>query len=193
MKHYLDITLLPDSEVTLGFIWQKVYQQVHIALVDNKVAENESAIAIAFPNYADKAYPLGNKLRLLVKEEQRLKQLNIQHWLKRFEDYVHISSIKAVPEPIDKYASFSRNQFTTNSERLARRRAKRHGESYEQALQHYEGFDDEQSTLPFINVRSLTKDKQFKLFIEHKIARTMKEGKFNCYGLGKTIATVPCF
>ncbi|MFT6209378.1 MAG: CRISPR-associated endonuclease Csy4, partial [Colwellia sp.] len=49
MKYYLDITLLPEADITLGFIWQKVYQQIHIALVDNKIGMNESAIAVAFP------------------------------------------------------------------------------------------------------------------------------------------------
>ena len=41
MKYYLDMTLLPDTDITLDFIWQKIYQQVHIALVDNKIADNQ--------------------------------------------------------------------------------------------------------------------------------------------------------
>ena len=40
MNYYIDITLLPDPEITLSFIQQKVYQQVHIALAENKVEEN---------------------------------------------------------------------------------------------------------------------------------------------------------
>ena len=65
MNYYQDITLLPDAVITLGFIWQKVYQQVHIALAENKIAENQSAIAVAFPEYGSKGFPLGSKLRLL--------------------------------------------------------------------------------------------------------------------------------
>ena len=38
MKHYIEITLLPDAEVGLGFIWQKMYQQIHLALVEVKDA-----------------------------------------------------------------------------------------------------------------------------------------------------------
>ncbi|MFA0280003.1 type I-F CRISPR-associated endoribonuclease Cas6/Csy4, partial [Vibrio sp. 10N.222.55.F8] len=51
MNYYQEITLLPDAEISLGFIWQNVFQQVHIALVDNKVAANQSAIAVGFPEY----------------------------------------------------------------------------------------------------------------------------------------------
>jgi len=61
MKYYLDITLLPDAETNLGFLWHKVYQQVHIALVENKVAKNQSEIAVSFPEYGSKAFPLGAK------------------------------------------------------------------------------------------------------------------------------------
>ena len=80
MKYYLDITLLPDTDITLGFIWQKIYQQVHIALVDNKVGKNESVIAVAFPQYGEGAFPLGNQLRLLAETEQQLQTLNIEQW-----------------------------------------------------------------------------------------------------------------
>ena len=114
MKYYLDITLLPDNEITLGFIWHKVYQQIHIALVENKVAENESDIALSFPQYCekDKAFPLGNKLRLFSPTQAILKKLSIATWLKQFTDYTHITSIKSVPETVNEYACFSRKQFT---------------------------------------------------------------------------------
>ncbi|HHL31776.1 MAG TPA: type I-F CRISPR-associated endoribonuclease Cas6/Csy4, partial [Oceanospirillales bacterium] len=81
MNYYQDITLLPDAEITLGFIWQKVYQQVHIALADNKIAENQSAIAVAFPEYGSKGFPLGRKLRLLAETQEQLEQLDIKKWL----------------------------------------------------------------------------------------------------------------
>ncbi|MDG2898076.1 type I-F CRISPR-associated endoribonuclease Cas6/Csy4, partial [Vibrio parahaemolyticus] len=46
MDYYQEITLLPDADISLGFIWQNVFQQVHLALVDNKVADNQSSIAV---------------------------------------------------------------------------------------------------------------------------------------------------
>ena len=193
MKYYLDITLLPDTEITLGFIWHKVYQQIHIALAENKVADNESAIALSLPNYGDHKFPLGNKLRLLAETEQVLDTLAINTWLKRFTDHTHITSIKSVPESVNEYACFSRKQVKTNFSRLARRRAKRHNETFEQALQHYVSFEDEKTKLPFINIKSLSKGEQFRLFIERKVSEQAEKGKFNCYGLSKEQATVPWF
>jgi CRISPR-associated endonuclease Csy4 len=193
MKYYLDITLLPDIEIPLGFIWQKVFHQVHIALADNKVGENESEIALSLPNYGDKAFPLGNKLRLFSASEQALERLTITKWLKRFTDHTHITSVKAVPESTNEYVCFTRKQFNTNISRLARRRAKRHMETFDQALQHYASLADEQTKLPFINMKSLTNDTQFRLFIDRTITKAPKQGAFNCYGLSHATGTVPWF
>ncbi len=199
MKYYLDITLLPDTEIALGFIWFKVYQQVHIALAENKNDDNQSNIALSFPQYYEKnkIFPLGNKLRLLSPTAELLEKLSITTWLKRFVDHTHITSIKAVPESVTQHACFSRKQFTTNLSRLARRRAKRHEETFEQALQHYASFKDKETKLPYINVKSLTKDEQFKLFIDCELSKEAKGCDFTCYGLSarekENQATVPWF
>lgn len=197
MKYYQDITLMPDAEANLGFLWQKVYQQVHIALADNKIAENESAIAISFPEYGDKGFPLGGKLRLLANEEMLLKQFNVEQWLSRLMDYTHIKPVKEVPVAVSQYACFRRKQFKSNILKEAQRRAKYIGESIEEALQHYKDYET-QSSLPFINMNSLSMDgevalnRSFKLFVEKKIVNEQVSGTFNCYGLSKA-ATVPCF
>jgi len=198
MKYYLDITLMPDPEITLGFIWQKVYQQVHIALAENKIAESSSAIALAFPQCSqnrDKnvAFPLGNKLRIFAPSEELLDKLAINSWLKRFTDHTHITSIKTVPEKVNEFVCVKRKQCKTNLSRLARRRAKRKEETFEKALQHYASFKDEQSKQPYINVTSLSKKEQFRLFVEQKKVNEAIEGEFTCYGLSKEQATVPWF
>ncbi len=191
MKHYLDITLLPDAEANLGFLWQKVYQQIHLALVENKVGENQSLVAISFPEYGSKTFPLGSKLRLLAEEASLLEGLNLPKWLNRLNDYCHFTSIKSTPTETE-YVMFRRQQFSSNVERLARRRAKRKDESYEQALVHFEGFANEQSELPYINSQSLSGDERFRLFIDKAIKPSDVPGTFDCYGLSKT-ATVPWF
>ena len=191
--HYLDIILLPDVEDNIGFIWQKVYQQVHIALSDNKIAENKSVIACSFPGYAFKDFPLGNKLRLLASSDDLLESLSVNYWLKRLADYVHITAIKSVPDSVTEYVCFSRKQFNTNISRMARRRAKRKGEPFEQALLHYSDFKDEQTNLPYINIKSLSRGEQFRLFIEQSVEGEAVSGEFNCYGLAKDKATVPWF
>ncbi len=191
MNHYLDITLLPDAEANLGFLWQKVYQQIHLALVENKVGENQSLVAISFPEYGSKIFPLGSKLRLLAEEASLLESLNLPKWLNRLTDYCHYTSIKPTPD-VKEYAVFRRKQFSSNVDRLARRRVKRKDETYEQALSHFEGFENEQSELPYINSQSLSGDKRFRLFIDKAIKPNDVLGTFDCYGLSKT-ATVPWF
>ncbi len=197
MKYYQDITIMPDAEANLGFLWQKVYQQVHLGLVENKIAENQSAIAVSFPEYGDEFFPLGDKLRLLANEEALLKQLNIEKWLSRLMDYTHIKPIKEVPVTVNKFACFKRKQFKSNLLKEAQRRAKYKGESINAALEHFKHYQTE-SSLPFISMSSLSMEgdislnRNFKLFIERKISSEQKSGTFNCYGLSKT-ATVPWF
>lgn len=200
MKHYFDITLLPDAEANLGFLWQKVFQQVHIALVDNKVGDNESAIALSIVNYGGKDFPLGDKLRLLAKNEEALQKLDIGHWLNRLSDYCHIKPIKPVPANVTKYACFKRKSVKS-IEKKAQRRAKHLNIPYGEVLAYLlkEGRSDK-CKLPYINVESQNTKKrverdvscQFSLFIEQAFFEAPASGKFDCYGLSKT-ATVPWF
>lgn len=192
MQWYIDITLLPDAEVSLGFIWQKVFGQIHLALVEQKQPNGQSAIAVSFPAYGDKTFPLGNKLRLFATNRDELEQLNLANWLIRLQDYTHCTSPKEVPGSVEGYVRFNRVQFDTNIERLARRRAKRKSESIEAALAHYSGFDARNSKLPFINIQSISKRERFRLFIDREFCDQALDGEFSCYGLGKT-ATVPWF
>ena len=200
MKYYLDITLLPDAEANLGFLWHKVFQQVHIALVDNKVADNESAIALAIVGYGDRTFPLGNKLRLLAANEHSLVKLRIAGWLNRLSDYCHISSIKTVPTGIKQHARFNRKNVQS-IEKKARRRAIHLGKPYHEVLAFLvaEG-KSEKCKLPFILLESQDTKKRatqgvschFQLFIEQTLGDEPISGKFDCYGLSK-IATVPWF
>lgn len=191
MKVYFDITLLPDAEANLGFLWQKVFTQVHLALVENKLPDGNSAVAVSFPTYAGKDFPLGSKLRLMAGDEEELQDLNLPEALSRLTDYCHLSSIKSVPQT-SFHANFWRIRFDSNIERLARRRAKRKEISFEEALEHYAGFDEEQSKLPYIQIQSLSKDERFRLFVKKTELDEAVDGVFNCYGLSKT-ATVPWF
>jgi CRISPR-associated endonuclease Csy4 len=199
MKYYLDITLLPDSEVSLGFIWQKVYQQVHIALVDNKVGENESAIAVAFPLYGEHTFPLGNKLRLLAEDESQLKTLNINRWLNRLEDYVHIKSIKPVPEH-STHVCFVRKHvrgkegIDKKMQAKAEYWSKKWGTPLDECLQSLEKSkpkaDRKDTKRPFIwlesqetKQRNEADNSKFPLFIKKVDVAEQQTGVFNCYGL----------
>lgn len=192
MKYYLDITLLPDTEANLGFLWHKVYQQIHLALVEHKTGDNTSDVAVSFPEYSVGRYPMGSKLRLFAASEKSLQALDLPQWLQHYTDYTHCTSITAVPGSVTQYAVFKRVQFDTNIERMARRRVKRKDETLEQALAYLSGFTDQTSKLPFINMNSLSKGQQFRFFIQRDMALEPAKGLFNTYGLSHT-ATVPWF
>ncbi len=190
MNNYQEITLLSSPEIPLNFIWQKVYQQIHLALVECKEADGSNLIGISFPLYSVERKSLGNKLRLFSSKE-KLSQLNIQQWLDRFTDYVHVTGIRDVPANCS-YALFSRIQAKSNIERLARRRAKRKGISTQQAIEEFNGFNNEELNLPFIKLKSLSSAHDFRLFISHRISSENVNGSFNLYGLSSK-ATIPWF
>jgi CRISPR-associated endonuclease Csy4 len=199
MKYYLDITLLPEADITLGFIWQKVYQQVHIALVENKVGKNESAIAVSFPRYGEHAFPLGDQLRLFANEESRLTMLNISNWLSRFKDYVHIKSIKAVPAKFT-YVAFVRQHVKGEARierdmlKKAKRWSEKSGQPIEVCLAELEKSRPKATnSLPFIWLesqetkrRESNSESKFPLFIKKVDIADKQIGKLNCYGLSSS-------
>ncbi|MCH7423943.1 MULTISPECIES: type I-F CRISPR-associated endoribonuclease Cas6/Csy4 [Shewanella] len=212
MNFYTELQLLPDQEVNLGYIWQNVFQQVHIALVEHKVASNQSLVAVGFPDYRQAQFPLGNKLRLFAKEQTTLEKLDIHRWLTRLEDYVHIKGIKPVPSDVT-YVSFVRKQVKS-PERIERDMqqkaalwAAKSGKPLVECLA-----DLQQSkptalcSLPFIYLhsqqtkqRSPEKNNKFPLFIQMQQQSTSQDGCFDCYGLSSkangqsVLATVPHF
>ena len=196
MQHYVEITLLPTDDIGHYFLWGKIYQQLHLALVELTAGQGGS-VGFSFPGYSVNQPRLGRKVRVFAPSEAQLVQFNASKWLGRLSDYCHVSSIRAVPEKTQ-YAIFNRKQCVNNPERLARRRAKRKGETFEQALAHFAGFDSEFSSLPFVGLESLSTvsdadaNHRFKLFIDQKIVLQPQEGSFNCYGLSNT-ATIPWF
>ena len=98
-----------------------------------------------------------------------------------------------MPSTVNQFVYFKRKQLDTNIERMARRRMKRKGETIDQAMKHLTGFIDKESNLPFINMKSLSENKTFRLFIEREIVEQPKAGLFTCYGLSKKTTTVPWF
>jgi len=192
MNCYQEISLLPNADIGLYFIWQKVYQQIHLALVENKRADNASTIGVAFPEYNADRHCLGKKLRLFAEDEQSLEQMKCDQWLNRLSDYVHLSRIKPVPENLAGYACFKHIKLKGCKEKLARRRAQRKGETLQQALANFEDFEEQRSNLPYINMTSETNGQRFRLFIEKQAREQPQTGLYSCYGLSNT-TTVPLF
>ncbi|MBB1270219.1 type I-F CRISPR-associated endoribonuclease Cas6/Csy4 [Shewanella sp. SR44-3] len=204
MNYYQEITLLPDVEISLGFIWQNVFQQVHIALVENKIGPNQSAIAVGFPDYKQGRFPLGSKLRLFAQKQEQLEKLAISNWLSRLEDYVHVKGIKPVPAEAN-FVSFTRKQVksTERIEREMHQKAQRwsvkSGKPLTECLKDLEKTKPTgHSELPFIFLhsqetkrRSPNESSKFPLFISSVTVDgkqgVKQNGSFDCYGLSSKV------
>lgn len=192
MKYYIDILLLSSADISLYFIWQKLYQQIHLALAQNKIAENSSRVGVSFPEYNADEFFLGTKLRLFAEDEQLLENMECETWLERLRDYVHVKPISPVPEKLSGYACFRHVKMKGSKEKLAKRRAKRKGETLQQALAHFADYKEQRSKLPFINMVSQTNGQYFRLFVERQDKEQSQIGQFSCYGLSHS-TTVPLF
>ncbi len=201
MKYYQDITLLPDADVNLGFLWHKVFLQIHIGLADNKQTDGTSAIAVSFPDYEYKEgtyirFPLGKKLRLLANTEEQIHHFDAGKRLSRLIDYCHIKSIKSVPN-VSKYSCFSRKQVKSAAKKVESL-ASHLNKPVEEVLKFRKENDLYHGcTLPFIHMESQEvtdtgQKNKFRLFIEQRFYDTPVQGDFDCYGLSKT-ATIPWF
>jgi len=217
MKYYLDITLLPDSEITLGFIWFKVYQQVHIAFAehgyeserklkhgDAKILKN-SKIAVSFPEYQAHSFPLGSKLRLFAQTQFELEKLNIQTWLNRLTDYISVGEIEKVPSDAVQVVFKQKrikgvNRLKKSLQKKRDHLIKKFGEDFNpnhEKLNLSKSF--KKTELPFIQIESQTSKKAgdrgfFKIFIEKlEPVKSLHDG-YDCYGLALSPnATVPWF
>jgi CRISPR-associated endonuclease Csy4 len=196
MKFYQEMTLIDQAEISPYFIWSKLFTQIHLGLAEIKDINNKVNIGVSFPQYRFNQEKnigfLGIKLRIFAQNEADFKKFNIQKWLDRLTDYVHITTVREVPEAkITGYSTYSRKQVKTNAQRLARHRAKRGDISFDEALARYCKVVTT-TDLPFIQMKSLTSDKSFKLFIEKKPAEKSENQVFSTYGLS-SVSSVPEF
>lgn len=192
MKYYIEIVLKPQPEIPLYFLWEKVSQQIHLALVEIQDEAGKAPVGISFPEYDACQFQLGCKLCLFAEEKEDLAKLDIGKWLSRLRDYVHVKPIEPVPQQNKGYACFKHCKLKGNKEKLARRRAKRKGETYEQALSFYDSYQAKEISLPYINMQSQTNGEHFRIYIEKEVKAQPKAGFFSCYGLSNE-TTVPLF
>lgn len=192
MNVYLDITLLPSGDIETNFLLEKVYQQIHLRLVNLKIPNGSSAIGVSFPNYNAEKCQLGTQLRLFAESVQILENFNAKKCLSCLSDYVHITSIRDVPSNVTSYIRFKRKQSKSNTERLARRKAIRENIELEQACQLLKNRKDILINLPFVRIVSSSSKQSFRLFImQERVSEQINDG-FSCYGLSAS-STVPYF
>lgn len=211
MKFYLEITLLPNPEVERHFLWSKVFQQIHLGLVEMQDDQGRVPIGVSFPDYVqggrsrlpashdtrtslciEKYSVLGDKCRLFARDEATLARFDAAKWLARLSDYVHCTGIRPVPEKLAGYAIYQRQQPKTNKERLARRYAARHNVDYESALMRYDSMAHQTITAPFIQLKSLSGNQVFCLWIKKTTVAESSGSTFSSYGLSAK-SSVPDF
>lgn len=179
MKIYQEITLLPSEEIGPYFLWEKIYLQVHLAIVDNHKQHPKTIIGVSFPEYSLKT--LGSKLRIFSHSEQDLQRLNLTEYLSNFIDYCHVTSFREVPKKTTKAVIFKRFQQKQKSESQAKRKAKRQKISLTEA---YEQLNKKSyKNYPFITLKSLSSKEKYKLMILKENSKYEKACKFNSYGL----------
>ena len=200
MNYYIEVTLMENDQFSPYELWSQLYPQLHLALVEAKNADNKVNIGFSFPQYRfhqDKGVGfIGTKLRLFAESEADLKKLDIRRWLERLEDYVHVTSIREVPNDIKNYAIYKRKQVKTNAQRLARHRVKRGDIGFDEALARYSNVVTT-TNMPYIEMKSLStsdqqSEKRFKLFIEKQSAEKSATQVFSTYGLS-SVSSVPEF
>jgi CRISPR-associated endonuclease Csy4 len=196
MKLYHEITIIENSEISCNFIWEKLYTQIHLALVGVQNTEFIVPVGVSFPEYrlANESQPkdIGSKLRLFGQDEETLSKLNITKFLLKLQDYVHISSVRDIPNKITTFATYTRKQSDKRIESLARRKVKRENIDYEQALHKLGDYKQTKHKLPFITINSLSSNKRFPIFIEKNTMPQENSKGFNSYGFS-AVSTVPDF
>lgn len=196
MNYYLELTIIGNPELTPYQIWSKLYTQLHLAFVEQKDAQDKTIYGVSFPQYrtlADKkiAY-LGYKLRVFAPTEQALSALNLDKWLERLVDYIHISSIRSVPNDIKGYANYYRATPKMILDERITHQAKRHGVPYHKAAERFEGYKEQSLVYPHIQLTSQTNHQSYPLYIGKQAAEILTDGRFGTYGLSRT-SSVPEF
>ena len=144
------------------------------------------SIGISFPDYhydkKGKSSKLGLKLRVFAPSQKALEMLNLDKWLERLTDYVHVKGIKAVP--IDKatsHVSVHRYRFKPVDVQ-AQTLAEKLSISYDEAMVIVAKRKPEMA-LPYIQMRSETNQSHYLLKILQQPRGEAKAGRFTVYGM----------
>lgn len=192
LAYYQEITLIPSPEIPLHVIWSKLFAQIHITLAEAMQGNEKGQIGVSFPMYRDdEVKTLGNKLRLFAAEEELLSELKLKQVLQRYLDYIHITSVRIIPNSVRSYANYQRIHSKSSQAQKARRYARRHNISVEEALQPFPK-DHWKNEFPYIRLQSFTNKQPYRLYIKKSMRTTEESYGFNSYGLDNQ-STIPVF
>lgn len=185
MNYYQEVTLLPSPEISQYFLWQKIYQPLHMLIVETKSKPQDYWISVSFPKYTPKG--LGDKLRIFAMSEQALDEFALKKALRKFEDYVHITGIRPVPGSVESKVVFKRHHSKQKNLSYAKRYAKYRNIDIEEAFEYLN--QKPKKSLPFINLKSLSSGQNMRILIEQidEPLKVSQEWKFNAYGLNNPV------
>ena len=197
MNYYQEVTLI-DGDKKLYELWSDVYNQIHIALAEAKNEHNIDTIGVSFPNYryeekGDKVFAsLGDKLRVFAPSQKDLETLNLDKWLERLTDYVHVKRISEVSDKAKEHIVVRRYRHK-NVLKQAEAFAEHKGITLEAALIHCAKHKQDNKPYPYINLRSISNNQPYALSIIQEMADNETQGSFNSYGINNAAdkVTVP--
>ncbi len=183
MDYYFDIKIVPDEEVPIYFIRNKIYSKFHKALF----ILNSSDIGISFPRYKTL---LGDVIRIHG-SETKLTELQATDWLGRLKGYCEVSSVQAIPENVT-HRIISRIQANMAGAKL-RRLIKRNSISSEEVKKYKAKMFQKGLDNPYLELESTSNGNKHRRYIKFgELQSDPMAGVFDQFGLSKT-ATVPWF
>ena len=171
MKYYTEIVLFQDIK-TLYELWSFLYSQTHFTLASWH-KKGVKSIGVSFPEYRlnRQHYTLGDTFRIFAPNRDMLAEFvadltaRLDKYDMHYRDHYHFKSIKPVPE-MHAYTQFRRKREREDKETKARRYAKRHGISYQEALKRFAGYEPQPRNLPFLLLKSQSNSGIYRCYIE---------------------------
>jgi CRISPR-associated endonuclease Csy4 len=183
MDYYLDIEIVPDEEVPIYFIRNKVYSKLHKALFTLKATD----IGVSFPLYNVK---LGSIIRIHG-NKATLTALQAENWLGGMVGYCNVSPIQAIPNDVV-YRTLYRIQSNMTEAKL-RRLIKRESISQDEIKGYKVKMFQQGLDNPYLELDSSSNGHKHRRYIDFgKIVKLPVQGKFDFFGLSK-VATIPWF
>ncbi|MDO4223015.1 MAG: type I-F CRISPR-associated endoribonuclease Cas6/Csy4 [Acinetobacter sp.] len=190
MKYYQELTLIPRDGMTIYTLWSKIYNQLHIALANVANTYAIKNIGVSFPHYrcmerdGEAFAMIGDKLRIFAQHRDDLAKLNIEQWLERLLDSVHISSVNEVGNKATGYVVVERYR-KPNMKEQARRFAAFKEIAFKDALEHCFKYK-RRVQYPFITMYSHTNKKPYQLCIHQTHVEQAVSGEFTVYGINNS-------
>jgi len=192
MSRYQDLELLPDVELPIFFIRNKVYTKLHKAIFDL----NASDIGVSFPQAKER---LGCVIRIHSTKD-RLNELQKLNWLGGLAGYCQVGEVFSVPDEVKGHQVISRIRQTMSMAKLSKKIAylqkkgylkDNEADSYKKqykAKLFATGLDN-----PYLELQSVSTGSKYRLYIQFgELQQQAVIGEFNRFGLSKT-ATIPVF